>query len=285
LDREIQAAESKRAQVLARQSELAERFEALGLPSTPVEMVKLQQLCQRNHALLERYREVCAQLGGGSPPLPVPGGEPLADRHLRPEELPEAEQRLAELQASLRQREQRLQALRTGRTGAPPAAPVAPVAPVAPPGLPDADTLLPLAAQLLDRLTGGRYREVRLVDGRLHLEAAPGQWVPAVACGRGTVDALGLALRLAVWQTSAARLPLPVDELPATFDARRRLAALRTLESCAITQQVVLASADDELTKRARRERWHVIKLKSGQEGRQPLGGKETGDAGQLHLL
>jgi hypothetical protein len=271
LDREIQGVESKRAAALARQAELAERFEALGLPSAPVEMVKLQQLCRRHQALIDDYRELCNQLGNETPAVAAD------DRHLRPEELPDAERRLALLRDSLQRRERRLRALQDGSTGLQAAAAVA-VAPLT------MKTLAPVIGHLLERLTCGRYREVRLVEGRLRLEAAPGQWVPPAACSRGTVDALLLALRLALAQVSGARLPLPVDDLPAALDAQRRQATLRTLERFAADHQVLLASYDEELAKRALRERWPVVNLNLSQAS-QAAASKEATDAGQLHLL
>jgi len=271
LDREMLALEAKRQEALARQAELAERFEALGLPSSPVEMVKLQQLCQRHQELIDRYRAVCAQSGGEAPAAAAD------DRHLRPEDLPEAERRLAQLRDRLQQRERRLQALLRGE----PAAPVAVAGTQAPL---DMKGLLTDVGQLLDRLTSGRYREVRLSEGRLRLEAAPGQWVPPAACSRGTVETLRLALRLALLQGSGTRLPLPVDDLPAALDPQRRQSLLRTLERIAARHQVLLASCDEELARRAARERWPVVNLNLSR-GSQAAAAKEEADAGQLHLL
>ena len=48
LDEQVGKVELKRAEALSRQEELAERFTAFALPSSPVEMVKLQQLCRRH---------------------------------------------------------------------------------------------------------------------------------------------------------------------------------------------------------------------------------------------
>jgi hypothetical protein len=272
LDRDIQAVEIKREAALARQAELAERFEALGLPSAPVDMVKLQQLCQRHQPLIDAYRELCTQLGNEAPQM---AGD---DRHLRPEELPDAERRLALLRDSLQRREQRLRVLQGGQNGG-----VQNVAAAAA-AMPTVKTLMPVIGQLLERLTCGRYREVRLVDGRLRLEAAPGQWVPPAACSRGTVDALLLALRMALAQASGVRLPLTVDDLPAALDSQRRQATLRTLERFASDHQVLLASYDEELAKRAVRERWPVVNLNLSQAS-QAVARKEEVDAGQLHLL
>jgi hypothetical protein len=279
LDREIQAVELKRSAALVRQNELAEAFEASGLPSAPVEMVKLQQLCRRNQGLIDRYREVCRQLGIDAPTLPVASQRQTGNQHLRPEELPDAERRLAEMGESLRHREARLQALRDGR---PVVRDVEPASPAVSP--PTAKSLLPVVGQLLERMTCGRYREVRLEGERIHLEAAPGQWISPAACSRGTAEVLVLAIRLALWQTSGVLLPLPIDDLPASLDTARRQATLRVLERFATGHQLLLTTCDEELGKRASRERWPLINL-SPTQSRQLVADKETADAGQLHLL
>ena len=175
LDQELQAVESKRADALARQHELAEQFEACGLPSAPVEMVKLQQLCRRNEELLNRYRELCTEFNAAGGTLP--GADRHADDpHLRPEDLPEAEARLAALAASLQQREDRLQALREGRPSVVPAAP-----PLLPPAASEVQ-ILKAIGQHLEKLSGGRYPEVRLEEGRLRLAVASGRWAAPAAC-------------------------------------------------------------------------------------------------------
>jgi hypothetical protein len=280
LDQELQALEVKRADALARQSELAEQFEAYGLPSAPVEMVKLQQACSRNVELLERYREICLQLGDQSAPVVAAGRETAEDKHLRPEDLPEAEARLAELAESLRRREARLQALRDGTAAV---EPVASGLSAAKPAMREAELLRGIG-QHMDRLTAGLYHDVRLEEGLLRLEAAPGRWAAPAACSRGTAACLTLAVRMALCQGYGDRLPLPVDDLSAQLDPKRRSAALRALERFTHDHQLILATCDDELIKRANRERWHVISL----DARRPalsVASEEKADAGQLHLL
>jgi uncharacterized protein YhaN len=107
--------------------------------------------------------------------------------------------------------------------------------------------------------------------------------VPA-ACSRGTVETLALAIRLALFQNCRTLLPLTVDDLPANLDARHRQAVLRTLERFAVDHQLLLASCDEELAKRAGRERWHVINL-SLPNNQPSVTNEESDDAGQLHLL
>lgn len=279
LEQELQVVEAKRADALARQHALAERFEGYGLPSAPVEMVKLQQLCRRNAELISRYRQLCTQLGEVASTQPDGGAADIDDRHLRPEDLPEAEARLAALGESLRQREQRLQALRDGKAASPPGT----VAPVAAAAISEKQ-LLQSIGQQLEKLTGGRYHEVRLDEGCLQLAAAPGRWASPAACSRSTAACLTLAIRMALSQATGCRLPLPVDELPLQLDQKRRSAAMRSLERFSRDCQVLLASGDEDLAKRAAREHWHVIDLDLPAAS-QSATAKEEGDAGQLHLL
>jgi uncharacterized protein YhaN len=279
LEQELQVVESQRADALARQHDLAERFEAYGLPSAPVEMVKLQQLCRRNEELISRYRQLCTQLGDAGAAQHGVGPADIDDRHLRPEDLPEAEARLAALGESLRQREQRLQALRDGKaTPAPAASAVAAAA------VNSERQLLETIGQQLEKLTGGRYHEVRLEEGCLRLAVASGRWATPAACSRSTAACLTLAIRMALSQVTGFQLPVPVDDLPLQLDQKRRTAALRALERFSRDCQVLLASGDEDLAKRAVRERWHVIDLDLPLS-RQPATAEEKTDAGQLHLL
>ena len=102
----------------------------------------------------------------------------------------------------------------------------------------------------------------------------------------GPQENSNLALRLALGQLTGAHLPLPVDDLPASLDPRRLQAALRALERFAAEHQLLLASSDEELAKRAARERWPLIDLNQLTRA-VPHGpaAEEDGHAGQLHLL
>ncbi|MCM2263630.1 MAG: AAA family ATPase [Desulfuromonadales bacterium] len=279
LDQQIQAVEIKRADALSRQNELAEQFETYGLPSAPVEMVKLQQLCRRNEDLLNRYYDICDQLGEGAA-APAAGKEGGRDKHLQPEELPEAEARLAELGESLRRREARLAALRDGSADVPAADRATPRSQ---PAWTEKQWLQAIG-QHLERLTAGRHREVRLEEGQLRLEAAPGRWAAPGSCSRGINEALALAVRLACAQMLGGALPLLIDNLPVHLDAKRQQAALHDLERFAADHQLLLTGCDEELAKRGIRERWQVIKLKMSVPEKS-VAKEEESDAGQLHLL
>lgn len=280
LDQELLALESKREDALSRQAGLAERFEAYGLPSVPVEMVKLQQLCRRNDHLIGEYCNLCAQLGTDNAAAAGSSNDPAGDRHLRPEDLPEAESRLAALGESLRRREARLADLRSGSD----VGGTTSVCPRTDSPQVEACRLLESIRQHLERLTGGRLYGMRLQDGRLQLEAAPGKWTVPSSCSQGTVECLALGTRMALSQMIGGLLPLTVDDLPAHLDTKRRQAVMRTLERYAVDHQLLLTSSDDELAKRAVRERWHVVNLKQ-QVNEPPLAEEEKADAGQLYLL
>lgn len=280
LEQQIQAVEIRRADALSRQNELAEQFESYGLPSVPVEMVKLQQLCRRNEDLINLYYDLCDQLGEGAPTASAAGNDKGRDKHLQPDELPEAEARLAELGESLRRREARLAALRDGAADVP----VIDMTMALSRPVWTEKQWLQAIGQHLERLTAGRHREVRLEQGQLRLEAAQGRWAAPGSCSRGINEALVLAIRLACAQMVGGALPLSIDDLPVHLDAKRQQAALHDLERFAAEHQLLLTSCDEELARRGMRERWQVIKLKMS-AAEKSMVKEEHDDAGQLHLL
>jgi len=278
LDKELQAVELRRDAALARQHQLAEQFEAHGLPSAPVDMVKLQQLFRRHQELIGRYHQLCAQLAAGGDSQTADTQVEIAAKHLRLEELPEAEARLAALGESLREREIRLQELRAASLGEARQSTAVKAGPAV-----TQQRLLAAIGQQLDRLSAGRYREVRMEEGCLHLAIAPGRWAPPSACSRSAVTCFVLAVRMALAELAGCRLPLTVDDLTQLLDQKRRQTAIRWLERFSRDNQVLLASADEELAKRAVKEHWQIIRL--DQPRAQPTLPGDNADAGQLHLL
>ncbi len=85
-------------------------------------------------------------------------------------------------------------------------------------------------------------------------------------------DVLDRARVLAGKTTTTLKLPVSLQNV------------LRALERFAAGQQVVLASCDEELVRRAGREHWSIINLESRPEAQAPAG-REVADDGQLHLL
>jgi uncharacterized protein YhaN len=102
---------------------------------------------------------------------------------------------------------------------------------------------------------------------------------------RGTVDAIYLALRIALAKVrnDGRSLPLMLDDPFVHLDQKRLATALNLVDLAAADGQLILFSHNMELGKRAARERWHVVPL----DGDSVVASSEEGGehAGQLHLL
>jgi DNA repair exonuclease SbcCD ATPase subunit len=91
----------------------------------------------------------------------------------------------------------------------------------------------------LERVTGGRYRRVRVDDATLGIEVfAPelGDWVDVSALSQGTLDLVYLAARIGLVRlvTGDRRPPLVLDDPFVTLDddrARRALELLRVISA------------------------------------------------------
>ena len=102
----------------------------------------------------------------------------------------------------------------------------------------------------LARVTGGRYREIRIDDGGLGFDvrsAERGDWVPVTALSRGTLDAVYLAARIALVRlvTGDRRPPLLLDDPLVSLDDDRSRRALAALRELAADFQVVYLTASD----------------------------------------
>jgi uncharacterized protein YhaN len=120
--------------------------------------------------------------------------------------------------------------------------------------------ILTRARDLFVQLTGGAYKGLRAdVEGGetiLIVEDAARGSLELDALSDGTVDAVYLALRLAVVQEhNATREPLPfiADDLLLNLDNRRSEAALRTLADLARSSQVLLFTHHAHMVDLARR--------------------------------
>ncbi len=313
--------EQSRAVVLERQSELSERCEALGLPSTAVDLVRLQKVVDRNRELLEQWWSRPSDAGpvvSAAPVAPAaeteaahPAAVNQADDAERAE-LAELEQRLSDFAAQLKDKELALARLRqqapaeNADDGAPPPEPalqrqlarleqrllvVRTAVDLLVQGVEDYRRshmagLTEEAGRLLGKMTGGRYPAVRLdEDMRPEIQVDGRRWHPADRFSRGTRDVLYLALRIALARLRGAdgNLPLLLDDPFIHLDRTRLSASLRLLDMAAAGGQVLLLSHSEELARRAGRDRWHVISLGESAAGAD----HEDGDsyAGQLHLL
>lgn len=130
--------EQARAATLAQQADLSERCEALGLPSTAVDLVRLQQLADRHRQLLEQWWSSDRSAKPAAEPLPeeaeeaeeakdaenaenaVPEPSTAAEEGQQAgEELADLERRLAAFAAQLQEKEQELERLQDLAAGAP----------------------------------------------------------------------------------------------------------------------------------------------------------------------
>ncbi len=96
----------------------------------------------------------------------------------------------------------------------------------------------------VERITGGRYREVRIDDDGLGFElrsAERGDWVPVTDLSRGTLDAVYLAARLGLVRlvTGDRRPPLILDDPLVALDDERAERALAVLREVASDFQVI----------------------------------------------
>ena len=100
------------------------------------------------------------------------------------------------------------------------------------------------------RITGGRYRRVRVDDTNLGIEVfAPerGDWVPVTDLSQGTLDVVFLAARLGLVRlvTGDRRPPLVLDDPFVTLDDTRAPLALELLRELAADFQVIYLTTSD----------------------------------------
>ncbi len=102
----------------------------------------------------------------------------------------------------------------------------------------------------IDRITGGRYRRVRVDDTNLGIEVfAPerNDWVPVTDLSQGTLDVVYLAARLGLVRlvTGDRRPPLILDDPFVTLDDVRAPRALELLRELAGDFQVIYLTTSD----------------------------------------
>jgi DNA repair exonuclease SbcCD ATPase subunit len=100
------------------------------------------------------------------------------------------------------------------------------------------------------RVTGGRYRRVRVNDADLGIEVfSPerGDWVSVTDLSQGTLDVIYLAARLGLVRlvTGDRRPPLVMDDPFVTLDAERGPRALELLKDIARDFQVIYLTTSD----------------------------------------
>jgi uncharacterized protein YhaN len=102
----------------------------------------------------------------------------------------------------------------------------------------------------LERVTGGRYRRVRVDDATLGIEVfAPerGDWVDVSALSQGTLDLVYLAARIGLVRlvTGDRRPPLVLDDPFVTMDDDRARRALELLRVISADFQVIYLTTSD----------------------------------------
>lgn len=136
-------------------------------------------------------------------------------------------------------------------------------------------------------LCPGRFEQLHLrEDLGIELGLEDGSRHSAQEFSRGTRDALYLALRLALADHLGRGLKLPflLDDPLVNLDAGRTEKCFGALKTVAEQRQILLFSHSDGLLRRAGREKWHLITL--GQRSTKPPKTQEREDhVRQLHLL
>jgi uncharacterized protein YhaN len=137
-------------------------------------------------------------------------------------------------------------------------------------------------------VTGGCYAEARLgEDMSISLRGKGNSWQPVEHFSRGTIDALYFALRLSLTRhlSPGRHLPLLLDDPLVNLDRFRLSETLKMLELLSREHQVVLFAHDENLLRRAARDRWHVVSLAEMKNHPPPTDQERSEDVGQLYLL
>ena len=310
---QIDQVNQRRSEVLASLAEIEEAVRRLGLPASAVEMVKMEKSLDRHRALVLRIKEVESALQVLDHPESISGEEKtlsremavLAERKemgrpprteiLRPEDLPEAESKLAKLEAEITATEEsfleltRQQAEVRGAGGIDPCR-------IDEEGatlrereifLLRRKEALALAYDLLrgavddfrhthvDRFSGeighslafitrNRYQAVRLDDNfNPQVQVRDDLWQSVDRLSRGAQDAVFFAVRLALTRhlTRSRHLPLLLDDPFVHLDKVRLAEMLKLLEQVSQEHQLLLFSHSETLLHRAEKNGWRILPL------------------------
>lgn len=303
----------RRSEVLTTLAEIEEAVRSLGFPASAVEMVKMEKSLDRHRSLAQRIKEVQSALQVLDQPESIAGEEQsltremavLAERKeigrppraeiLRPEDLPEAEEKLSRLEAEITSAEERLleltrrQAEVRGEGGIDPCR-------IDEEGsaLRERETFLlrrkealALAYDLLrgsvddfrhtyvDRFSGeighslafitrNRYQAVRLDDNfNPEVQVRDDLWQSVDSLSRGAQDAVFFAVRLALTRhlTRSRHLPLLLDDPFVHLDKGRLAEMIKLLERVSQEHQLLLFSHSETLLHRAEKSGWRILPL------------------------
>lgn len=310
---QAQQVELRREEMQDALEELDEKFRLHGMSPSAVEIVRMQKNFERHRQLCVRLSEIESALKVLDQPTELSSEKEHLTRELvvitermehdkplrgegliLPEELPDAEEKLAALGQSIRKREERCFEL--AREEAALLAGVGDVQQIEEEGerlrerevrLQQRRDALALgydllheavqefrqtylerfasdAGQFLGTMTHGRHATVRFDDDfNITLADRAGSWHELEEYSRGTSDATFFAIRLALTRQLARgrHLPLLLDDPLVNFDRSRLADALKLLERLAVEHQVILLTHNDTLAKRGARDNWQIVAL------------------------
>ncbi|MBE0502862.1 MAG: AAA family ATPase [Desulfuromonadales bacterium] len=303
----------RRSEVLASLTEIEEAVRRLGFPASAVEMVKMEKSLDRHRSLVLRIKEIESALQVLDHPEAISGEEKtlsrkmavLAERKemgrppraeiLRPEDLPEAERKLSNLETEVAAHEEifleltRQQAEVRGAGGIDPCRIDEERAVLCEReiSLLRRKESLALAYELLrgavddfrhtyiDRFSGeighslafitrNRYQAVRLDENFNPLVQVRDElWQSVDRLSRGAQDAVFFAVRLALTRhlTRSRHLPLLLDDPFVHLDKGRLSEMLKLLERVSQEHQLLLFSHSETLLHRAEKNGWSILSL------------------------
>lgn len=313
LDGQLDQLQQRRGDALAALAEIEESVRCLGLPGSAVEMVKMEKSLDRHRTLILRIREVQSALQVLEAPDVIAGEEQILTRELavlaerrehdrppraellRPEDLPEAETKLAALEAAIVVAEERLLTLTRreaevrGENSIDPLrieeegdalrereafllrrkAALSLACDMLRGAVDDfrhshVDRFSQEIGQTLAQITRNRYQAVRLDETfNSQVQVRDDLWQGVERFSRGAQDAVFFAVRLALTRhlTRGRHLPLLLDDPFVHLDKNRLAEMVKLLERIAVEHQLILFSHSDSLLQRAEKGGWRVIPL------------------------
>jgi len=318
LEQQIAAIDLHREQERSQLKELDDDFESYGFASSAIAMVKMQKQLQGHEHIVHRLAEIRMILQDEDIEVPVLGKESdcpsvagqskqhkscvnsklddIQREHLHPDELPIAQQNLAELKNNIKKKEVELlsllrqEAVLQDRLTA--AEQLGTTENELRASLDElmqrkevlgcAYTLLAEAitefshtnlravekevGKYLRQATLGKYTEIEITENyalRLRRAGQRGKSSALENLSRGTIDLVCLATRLALTRflVNDEYLPFFLDDALVNLDSDRLLETVDALERLSKDHQIVMFTHDERLYKLASRRRWHVIPL------------------------
>ncbi len=129
-------------------------------------------------------------------------------------------------------------------------------------------------ARDIERISGGRYRRLRVDEGTLTFSVhspETGGWIDVRRLSQGTLDALYLCARLGIVRqvTAPAQPPLVLDDPFVTFDDDRATRALSLLKDMSRDLQIILMTTSDRFDKLA--DKVVVLSAPAERDGPEPV--------------